>query len=469
MTSIKNNRLNQKDLRKSYAVLLILCMSFCVSAKDQEPNLDLLNIFNLAEKNDPGLSSARFENQAAQELLPQGKALFLPTIVVNANVNQNNLRRSSDTPFESNMSYLGSNKTSYQSNGYGIFLRQPLINYENYVKYQQNVLKLSRSDKQLLQKKQELMHHVSEIYFDTLLVKDQINLYESQKKAIQQQLVLAEAKFYAGLVSVADVNEAKTKLALIEAQIIGIHQNLNIKKREMQSIIGNISFDIKSLRADIQFVKSNDTLEKWESIAFANNLQIQMKQYEYQLAQNDIELKKSGHYPTLNAVASSRENSVGGGFPYANSTKNEGESVRTDMVGLELTIPIYSGGLSSSQVREAEANSNKAQEDLEFTKKQIDFNIKQHYSNMETYFKQINAYTETLNAAYKQLDSSELGFKEGLRNSIEVLNTQQTLFNTKKDLFQAKYNYLMSIIKLKYFSGLIKSSDLLEINQFLIE
>ena len=88
---------------------------------------------------------------------------------------------------------------------------------------------------------------------------------------------------------------------------------------------------------------------------------------------------------------------------------------------------------------------------------------------METYFKQINAYTETLNAAYKQLDSSELGFKEGLRNSIEVLNAQQTLFNAEKGLFEAKYNYLMSIIKLKYFAGLIKDSDLLEINQFLIK
>jgi len=469
LTSSKNNRLNQKDLLINFALILVLCASFCAFAKDEGPSLDLLTIFNLAEKNDPGLSSARYENQAAQELLTQGKALFLPSIVVNANVNQNKVNRMSDTPFDSNMSYLGSNKTRYQSNGYGIFLRQPIINYENYVQYQQNILKLSRSDKQLLLKKQELMHHVSQIYFDILLVKDQINLYKSQKKAVQQQLVLAEAKFEAGLVSVADINEAITKLALIEAQVIGIHQNLNIKKREMQSIIGSISFDIKNLRSDVQFAKANDSLEKWESIAFANNLQIQMKQYEYQLAQNDIELKKSGHYPTLNAIASSRENSVGGGFPYANSTKNEGESVRTDVIGLELNIPIYSGGLTSSQVREAEANSNKAQEDLEFTKKQIDFNIKQHYSNMETYFKQINAYTETLNAAYKQLDSSELGFKEGLRNSIEVLNAQQTLFNAEKGLFEAKYNYLMSIIKLKYFAGLMKDSDLLEINQFLIK
>ena len=107
MKSIKNNRLNQKDLRMNFAVMLILCISFCASAKDQEPALDLLTIFNLAEKNDPGLSSARFENQAAQELLPQGKALFLPTIVVNANVNESKVNRISETPFDSNMSYLG--------------------------------------------------------------------------------------------------------------------------------------------------------------------------------------------------------------------------------------------------------------------------------------------------------------------------------------------------------------------------
>jgi outer membrane protein len=120
-------------------------------------------------------------------------------------------------------------------------------------------------------------------------------------------------------------------------------------------------------------------------------------------------------------------------------------------------------------VRESVANSNKVQEDLDFVKKQVDFNIKQHYSNMEAYFKQINAYGDTFEAAYKQLESSELGFKEGFRNSIEVLNAQQTLFNAEKDLFGAKYNYLMSIVNLKYFSGLIKDADLLEINQFLIK
>jgi outer membrane protein len=447
---------------------MLLWFSFSLQAKENDTSLDLLTMFSLAEKNDPGLSSARFENQAAQELLPQGKALFLPTIVVNANTNQNNVNRTSDTRFD-NMSFFGPGKTRYQNYGYGILLRQPIINFENYVQYQQNVLRLGRSDRQLLLKKQELMQRVSQLYFDMLLAKDQINLYESQKKAIQQQLILAQAKFEAGIVSAADVNEAKTKLSLIEAQIIGVHQSLNIKKAEIQAIIGNISFDIKSLRVDIQFAKANDTLEKWQSIALINNLQIQSKQDEYQLAQNDIELKKTGHYPILNFIASSREDSTTGGFPYSNSVKNEGDSIRTNVVGLELTIPIYLGGLISSQVREAEANSNKAQEDLDFVKKQVDFNIKQHYSNMEAYFKQINAYGEALNAAYKQLDSSELGFKEGFRNSIEVLNAQQTLFNAEKDLFEAKYNYLMSIVKLKYFSGLIKDADLLEINQFLIK
>jgi len=100
LTSSKNNRLNQKDLLINFALILVLCASFCAFAKDEGPSLDLLTIFNLAEKNDPGLSSARYENQAAQELLTQGKALFLPSIVVNANVNQNKVNRMSDTPFD---------------------------------------------------------------------------------------------------------------------------------------------------------------------------------------------------------------------------------------------------------------------------------------------------------------------------------------------------------------------------------
>ena len=445
---------------------LTLCIVNFHKAYAAEMTIDLITAYELAVRHDPQIASARFENLASKELKSQSLALFLPTITATASANKNEGDRRNFNALPSNLSYLGSSKANYDGYNYAITLKQPIINLENFYRYQQNITQMSRADKQLMRKQQELMLRVSETYLDVMTVKNQSQLLIQQKKAIEEQLSLAEAKFEAGLVSVVDINESKAKLALLRVQEIAVEQNIKIKLRAMQSLIGEMPTNVKMLRPDTTFIRSEDSMEQWLDIAMGASLQVQMKQDELMLAHQTIDLKKSGHYPTLNAVLSRQKNWANGGYPYG-TLENKGQSVESDLLGVEVNIPIFSGGLTESQVREAKFNEEKVNQDFEATLKQVEFEVRQQYLSLESNYKQIEAYQSALKIAKDQLDATILGFQEGMRNSIEVLNAQQTLFGTEKDLFEVRCQYLLTLFKLKLAAGLMKEADMQEINRYL--
>ena len=454
--------------RAWFILLSGLCLSFVSPHKafSTEMTLDLITAYELAVRHDPQMASARFENLASKELKSQSLALFLPTITATASANKNEGDRKNFNTLPSNLSYLGSSKTNYDGYNYAITLKQPIINLENFYRYQQNITQMSRADKQLIRKQQELMLKVSETYLDVMIVKNQSQLLVQQKKAIEEQLSLAEAKFEAGLVSVVDINESKAKLALLRVQEIAVEQNIKIKLRAMQSLIGEMPTNIMMLRSDTTFIRSEDSMEQWLDIAMGASLQVQMKQDELMLAHQTIGLKKSSHYPTLNAVLSRQKNWANGGYPYG-TLDNKGQAVESDLFGVEVNIPIFSGGLTESQVREAQFNEEKVNQDFEATLKQVQFEVRQQYLSLESSYKQIEAYQSALKISKDQLDATILGFQEGMRNSIEVLNAQQTLFGTEKDLFEVRCQYLLTLFKLKLAAGLIKETDIQEINRYL--
>jgi outer membrane protein len=454
--------------RAWFILLSLLCLSFVTTHKahSAEMTIDLITAYELAVRHDPQIASARFENLASKELKSQSLALFLPTITATASANKNDGDRRNFNALPSNLSFLGSARANYDGYNYAISVKQPIINLENFYRYQQNITQMSRADKQLIRKQQELMLRVSEAYLDVMTVKNQSQLLVQQKKAIEEQLSLAEAKFEAGLVSVVDINESKAKLALLRVQEIAVEQNIKIKLRAMQSLIGEMPTNVKMLQPDTTFIRSEDSMEQWLDIAMGASLQVQMKQDELMLAHQTIGLKKSGHYPTLNAVLSRQKNWANGGYPYG-TLDNKGQAVESDLFGVEVNIPIFSGGLTESQVREAQLNEEKVNQDFETTLKQVEFEVRQQYLSLESNYKQIEAYQSALKIAKDQLDATILGFQEGMRNSIEVLNAQQTLFGTEKDLFEVRCQYLLTLFKLKLAAGLMKETDMQEINRYL--
>ena len=451
---------------KQFLLIIITLVPLNLKLNAQE-TIDLISLYQEALKNDSLLSSARFQNEATKELIRQGKSLFLPSISLDASFDKQDKERKFLTSTLPSNDLLSGKKTNYESYNYGVTIKQPLFNYSAYTQYKKILTQISLSDKQLIKTQQDLIFRISKVYFETLFAKDQVDLFQIQRAAIQEQLAKAEAQFEAGLISVTDINEAKTKKALIEAQQISAIQKLKIKKREIQVITGKLPGNLTPLNPIITFTEIDNLADDWISIAQENNLELQIKSDEIKIAEREVDSRRSGHYPTIDAIASRSRNWDKGGYPYG-ATQNDGIRSYSDSIGVEISIPIFSGGMTSSRVREAILLKSKLEEDIEYLKRGIELKVRDYYLSLQTNFSEITAFQQAMESAALQLESTQLGFEEGLRNSVEVLDAQQILFNAKLNVLESRYNYIMNFINLKLSTGILSIKDLDEINQYLM-
>lgn len=445
-------------LRKLLVVIIFAIPAAIVQAAESSQNL--IDLYQAALSNDPTWASARSANTAAQEKLEQGKALYRPTVTFDADASHS----------ETNIKYIGTGSVfrnggpeSFDSSSYGINVSQPIFRMDNFVRYQQSKVEVTLADKELMLAQQDLMLRVSQAYFDVLLAQDKIELINAQKNAINRQLEQAKANFEVGTATITDVNEAQARYDLTVAQEIAYTNELAVKKHAVQSIIGKLPQALASARADLKtsLPEPND-MEKWVEIAEQNNLELNIQQQAFEIASKEVQRANAGHLPTLDAVGNYTSTYAGGGV------NGFGNDLQNTTVGLQLQIPIYQGGAVSSRVREAVANKQKAQEDVEVVRRKAELDTREAYLNVASGVAQVKANEQALISSQSQLDSTNLGYEVGVRTSVDVLNAQQQYYSTKRDLLQSRYNYLLSTIKLKSATGLLNEADLAEVNQQLL-
>jgi outer membrane protein len=428
---------------------------------------NLLDIYQNALSQDPTWASSRSANEAAQEKLEQGKALYRPTVTFSSDFTE------SRTSLERDISGLrldaggnpvgNSGRERFDSLNYGLNVIQPIFRRDNFVQYEQSKLIVSQADRQLMLDKQNLMLRVAQAYFDVLMAQDNIELIEAQKSAITRQLEQAKANFEVGTSTITDVNEAQARYDLTLAQEIAAINQLEIKKRSVQAIVGDMPQELATVREDlIPETPQPADMQSWVEIAEQNNLALAIQQYNYQIASREVERARAGHMPTLDAIASYRESRNNG------SASGFASDLDDLTVGLQLEIPIYQGGAVNSRTREAAANLQKAQFDLEAVKREAELSTRQAFLDVSSGVVQVKALEQALLSSQSQLDSTNLGYEVGVRTSVDVLNAQQQFYTAKRDLLQARYNYLLSSVRLKFATGLLTEADLEAVNQQLI-
>ncbi|MDX1914860.1 MAG: TolC family outer membrane protein [Methylophilus sp.] len=446
-----------KNLISGLFVFSCLCGVSALAAESQQ---NLLDIYQEALAHDPTLASASSGNKAAQEIINQAKALYRPRVDFSAGVSASR----TDVKYNgSNSIFKTQGANSFESYNYAVEARQPIYRKENLVQIDQSQVQVSQADKQLHLSQQDLMLRTTQAYFDVLIAQDKVDLIVAQKAAILSQLDQAKATFEVGTSTITDVNEAQARYDLIVAQEIAADNDVQIAKRALQAITGKIPERLATVKTDIQVSQLKQGVQDWQEVAYQSNLNIQIQQDALKLAEQQIEFANAGHMPTLDAVASyTNSYSNGGSNGFGNDLDNA-------TIGLQLAIPLYQGGATSSKVREATFKKQKAQDDLELAKRQTDLETQRTYLNLKSSIAQVKALEQALVSSQSQLDSTKLGYEVGVRTSVDVLNAQQQLFGAKRDLLQARYNYLVNIIRLKSAVGVVSEADLQDINQQLVQ
>ena len=456
--NFKPTQLQKMTWRSAVWLLPALLLSMPAYAAEpvslQAQPLKLMDVYQQALAHDASLASALSANRAAQEIIEQGKALYRPTVNFNAETNA----------LKSSFHYLSTSSTDrsqFENYRYGVDARQPIFRQQNLIQIDQAGTQVSIADKQLNVAQQALMLRTTQAYFDVLMAQDRIDLIVAQKNAIAAQLAQAQANFDLGSATITDANEAQARYDLAAAQEIAALNEFEIAKHAVQAITGQLPQRLASVKPQLKANEIGLSMATWQELAMLNNLNIQIQQDTAKLAEQEIARNQAGHLPTLDAVASYTNS-------YANGTVSRfgaGNELQVGSIGLQLQIPLYEGGATSSRVRQAVLNKQKAQDDLETIRRQTELDTQRAYLNLSSSIAQLKALDQAVISSQSQLDATQLGYQVGVRTSLDVLNAQQQLFSAKRDALQARYNYLINIIRLKTATGIVAAADLVDINQ----
>ena len=425
----------------------------CLSLQAQ--SADLLQIYQEALANDQVFASARASLNAGQEKIVQGRALLLPTINLNGNnnrVTQNIEQASGLTP-----------TNEYRGNSYSVTLSQPLLRWANWEQYQQGKLQTAASDAQFAQAQQDLIVRVSQAYFDVLTSQDALASIQAQKIAITEQLASAKRNFEVGTATITDTHEAQARYDLAIAQEFAGINDLEIKRSALQQIIGKPAGDLAALRAGVKLNSPQPAdIDTWVSSAEKQNYNVASAELSLEIAKREINRNRAVHLPTLDLVASKAHSTQS-----AVLTATGALATNTSTIGVQWTIPLFSGFGVDSKVREAIALENKSRADLDNVRRTAAQGARQAFFGVNNGLAQVKALEAAEVSSQSALESNRLGYQVGVRINIDVLNAQQQLFSTRRDLAKARYDTMMNGLKLKAAAGSLKEEDLKIVNGLL--
>jgi outer membrane protein len=408
---------------------------------------DLKQVYQLALRSDPQLRAALASLRAARTQKPQARALFLPNITTSANSTWNQQD--------------GTSSGDYNSNGYSLSLTQPVFHYDYFVRYRQAGLTIKKALADYSAADQALIVRVAERYFAVLSAEDNLRFTRADKKATKRQLEQARKRFEVGLIAITDVHEAKAAYDQTVASEIAAVSQLDSAREALQEITGRYLKLLSPLGKNVPLLKPDPaSIEKWAETAKRQNLQLRSAMLNADIAQQNIRLQRSGHLPTLDLVAGRSKSIVHGGVFGARDTT-------TDSVSLQFSMSLFQGGLVVAKTREAVQLYRQARELAEAQRRATLRQARDAYRGVVNGISRIMALQQATVSSLSAYKATKAGFEVGTRTIVDVLNAQRELFRARNNYAQARYDYILNMLRLKQAAGTLRPQDLVMINGWL--
>jgi outer membrane protein len=448
--------------------------------------VDLIQLYQEAAFSDPVLNAARFNYQASKELYWQGLSLLLPQ----ANATPTGTRYYQHGASATNVSSSPGNSRVFDQKSYTVTLTQPVFNVSALEAFKQGDLNTKIADMRFYLAQQELIIRVSQAYFDALTSQDNVALYQNKKGLIKQQLDIAQAKFDAGLATIVDVNTAQAALDLANSQEIAAQADLIVKRGVLEQLVGRpvgplkplvkeakIDGVLKDPRSKNKDSKGNpiaesvnpqlppgQTLEDWINQAEVANFNVLANQLTVSLAESTYRASQALNYPSVNFVGTSGYNTSNG---TPNSYTPSNTNVYNNTIALQMTIPLVSGGFSSSVIRQNAVLVDQAKANYDNARRTAAQSTRTAFTGFYGGLASVKAFEAAERSSSSALESSKLGFQVGTLINIDVLIALDTLITTRSQLQQARYNTILNAIKLKAHASSLTDDDLISINTLL--
>nr|WP_252191459.1 TolC family outer membrane protein [Pseudomonas sp. MG-9] len=419
--------------------------------------LDLRESWNLMQFQGPTFLSAGHERDAALENRAIGKSGLLPKIGITAFDNHINGTQKEPDFYGNNHA----NDLNYASRGATLQVRQPLFNKQKMAEYRQGQYQADYGNAVFDGKAQDSAVRLAGRYFDVLLAHETAKLAAAKLNALNEQVASTQRRRELGDGTVTDVDEAVARRDLAQAELIEAQDSLVVARRQLQEYIGEAPEQVATLQDNFPTPPLQPaTLQEWIIRAGTDSPSIRARRLNVNTADEEVAKAKAGHWPTLDLVL---------GYTAADSEtlSTQNQRNRYTSAGVELNIPLYSGGYVSARARQSVATRDQAEEDLNATREEIISGTTREFRSVQSGEARIHALEKAVISSERSLLSSKKGFLAGSSTNIDILNAQEQIFTARRDLFEAKLRYLLARLRLAANVGALGDDDIESVNGYL--
>lgn len=417
--------------------------------------LTLKESFELAQQRDPQILAAHAEFEAAVESIPQARAALFPSLRLD--VFSGNQEQISSNAMGSDFS---DSSSDIDNQGYQLTLTQNLYNHQVYKQLDQAKASVAQAAAYYSAQQQALLIRVADHYFKVLAADDNLHFASAEKKAVAKQLQQTKKRFEVGLIAITDVKEAQAQYDITVAQEIAALNQAETSKESLQVIINQSVENLSALPDNIPLeVPAPNDITQWAETAQQQNLAIKAATYALQAAQAGRSASRAGHYPSLSLQATQSNTAL--------ETATSSADSEDTTISLNLSIPLFSGGLTSSQSRQASFKLNQASAQLKLEKRLARQQTRSAFLGLKAAIARVKALKQALISSQSAAAATQAGFEVGTRTSVDVLNSLRNQYRSEKDYAQTRYDYLLNMLKLKQAAGTLSGKDIVTINQWL--
>lgn len=416
--------------------------------------LDLLHAYEAALSNDPVFRAAVKENEAGQANRVIGRSAVMPKI--NANYNQFANDSAISGPLVTNGPSQSIHR-AYPSDLLNVQLTQPLFNLGALAQMRQGMAQGDLSDAKFVYNTQDLLVRVLQAYSDVLYARDNLAYLVAQRDAYKEQLKVNQRMFERGEGTVTDALETKASYEMSEAQVIEANDVLENAKRKLEALIGEPLRTVK----EVQPLAANFRItplvprafELWQDNAMASNAELRASEHNVEIARQEYEKQKAGHYPVVSAVA-------GWGQQKSQNYSAINQNATNSQIGVQVSLPLFSGGEATGRSSQARANYEKSQAERDQVRDKVITELRKQYDAVNSSAKKIEALNRAVESATELTRAMRKSVQGGQRINLDILLADKALATAQRDLAQAKYNYMLALLKLKQQAGNLTLEDL---------
>ncbi|MCC5794137.1 MAG: TolC family outer membrane protein [Chromatiales bacterium] len=433
----------------------------------------LLDIYEKALLSDPQIREAEANRQAAQESRPIARGSLLPQLTARAGISKSASEGSRDfLAFDEATQQPITRTTRFNERGdatnWTLELRQTLFRWDQWVRLNQAGKEAAQADVDYQAAEQALILRVAETYFNVLAAADTLTSELATKESIERQLEQAQRRFEVGLIAITDVQEAQAAFDQAVAAEILARRVLANQREALREIIDEFPPELAAPAFEIPLVAPEPADEnQWVDTAMRQNRALISSQIAAEIAKDNVRIARSGHYPTLDFVATRSDVDAEGRRTTDGLTAPSDFNTQQDQIGLQFSVPLFSGGTISARERQAAQQHRAARERLERTARETQRQTRDAYLGVISEISRVQALRQAVESARTALQATQAGFDVGTRTTVDVLDARRTLQVAETNYLRSRYDYLLNGLRLKQAAGVLTVDDLADVNELL--